>query len=93
MRRGSFGGPIIGPNNEHGCTFPSLSVQRPLQDGWSGLSDSVTQELICARHYRSVVAGGECLRELGPGCAAHESPIRKFRANSLISRVALFGAP
>ena len=39
---------MIGPNNWQGCAFPSLSVHPPLQDGWSGLSDVVTQELVVA---------------------------------------------
>jgi hypothetical protein len=48
MLKGSLGGPTIGPNNMHPCAFPSLSVQAPLQDGWSGLSEVVTQVLVVA---------------------------------------------
>lgn len=38
----------MGPSNWHGCAFPSLSVQLPLQDGCSGLSFSVLHELVVA---------------------------------------------
>lgn len=38
----------MGPKSWQGCAFPSLSLHPPLQEGWSGLSEVVTQELVVA---------------------------------------------